>query len=285
MDSMYSWGEFFETLKGMKENGDDAKDELFEQMSYYFQQLDRACTREEIYNILIAVSALFLMQKNAQNRINSKCLDGLLLTQHALFSGELDLWRALAEDYPEYIDTCKFYISKGITKHSVYAACEFDRPEILILLMQNGIKSPAGARICSLFGSLQCLKIIYAEDQECLGLQEFRDAIRSGNVEMVKFFLDIGNASITAEAFSTAANAGFCEILELFFERDRNRSCNTAFALFEACKEHRHEAVKVLLKHGAQVTNFLLSFDDAFDEGIMKILREEKEQREKNTQV
>lgn len=275
----YSWGEFYETLKEMKENGDDAKDELFDKMSSYFQELDKASTRETIYNILCSIVRFFTLESEAQNRINSKCLDGLLLTRHELFNGELGLWQALAEHHSEYIDTCKFYISKGIIKNSVYAACEFDRPELLVLLTQNGIKSPAEARVCSLFGSLQCLKIIYAEDQKCLGLQEFRDAIRSGNVEMVKFFLDIGNTPVTAEAFSTAANAGFCEILELFFERDRNRSCNIAFALFEACKENRHEAVKVLLKHGAQVSNFLLSFEDTFDEGIMEILREEKERK------
>lgn len=281
----YSWGEFYETLKEMKENGDDAKDELFDKMSSYFQELDKASTRETIYNILCSVARFFTLESEAQNRINSKCLDGLLLTRYALSNGELDLWQALAEHHSEYIDTCKFYIAKGMTKHSFYAACEFDRPELLVLLIKNGTYSVSGAHICCLFDSLKCLKLIHAHYPDCLELfAVFRDAIRYGSIEMVKFFLDNTQHDIFHGAFPIAANRGSCELLELFFERAGN-SYNLDFALFEACKENRREAVKVLLKHGAQVTNFLLSFDDTFDGGIMEILREEKEQREKDTQV
>lgn len=111
----YSWGEFYETLKGMKNNGDDPCDALFDKAEKVFEKMEVAKTQKEVRNILHENDNFTEIEIN---RLNSKLFDGLLLADNTILNSliaydSLSTGLAVASRiHGPYIETYKFLLSK-----------------------------------------------------------------------------------------------------------------------------------------------------------------------------
>lgn len=113
--SPYSWGEFYETLKAMKESGDEVKNEIFEKCSLLFAKLDKASNIQEVKD---AVREIKLSEREI-NYINSPCLDGILISMN-----RGDTYCFANKESPfivpiiqqNRLETFKYYISRGMVK-------------------------------------------------------------------------------------------------------------------------------------------------------------------------
>lgn len=127
MEKDYSWGEFYETMVEMEKKGDTAKNEIFEKCSKLFSALDGATTLKKVQNII----KRFPLTEYEQNYINSSCLDGILLSAKA----EKPLIALVKKG--EYIETCKYYLSKGMAKRCLYKAIKYGRLKTVELLVKK----------------------------------------------------------------------------------------------------------------------------------------------------
>lgn len=109
----YSWGEFYETLKGMKESGDDPCDILFEKAAKVFEKMDKAKTQKEVRDILYKNDDFTELELN---RLNSKLFDGLILADDTMLntscSSLLEGLVTASRITEPYIETYKFLLSK-----------------------------------------------------------------------------------------------------------------------------------------------------------------------------
>lgn len=96
----YSWGPLYET---MKEMDTDYKDEVIQKGFALFKELDNTYSWINIKSI-VEKTPLTVYE---QNKLNSSCLDGILLTY--LCNSPLN---KIIIDYPTYVDTFRFYLSK-----------------------------------------------------------------------------------------------------------------------------------------------------------------------------
>lgn len=125
----YSWGELYETLREMEENGDCVEDPLFRQILDLFPRLDRA---NFIETIEIIEKLSFTEQE--LNRINSSCLDGLMAIRKYLPISHFDL---LCKG--NYIESCKFMLDKG-QPPNVYSSLLSEHVSICKLMLERGGK-------------------------------------------------------------------------------------------------------------------------------------------------
>lgn len=125
----YSWGELYETLREMEENGDRVEDPLFRQILDLFPRLDRA----NFTDTMEIIEKLSFTEQEL-NRINSPCLDGLMAIRKYLPISYFDL---LCKG--NYIESCKFILDKGQTP-SVYSALISDNISICKLMLERGGK-------------------------------------------------------------------------------------------------------------------------------------------------
>lgn len=130
----YSWGEFYETLKEMKESGDEFKNETFEKAHSLFTKLD---TLSNIEDVKQAIKEANLSEIEI-NYINSSCLDGILISMnrgdktrpdkgYCYASKTVPFFVEIVEkyspsgsrrdsEYPQYFETFKYYIVRGFVK-------------------------------------------------------------------------------------------------------------------------------------------------------------------------
>lgn len=111
----YSWGEFYETLKTMKESGDAVKNETFEKCSLLFAKLDKASNIQEVKD---AIREAKLSEREV-NYINSPCLDGIFISMN-----RGDTYCFANKESPfivpiiqgNRLETFKYYISRRMVK-------------------------------------------------------------------------------------------------------------------------------------------------------------------------
>lgn len=111
----YSWGEFYETLKTMKESGDEVKNETFERCSLLFAKLDKASNIQEVKDAVREAK----LSETEINYINSPCLDGILISMN-----RGDTYCFANKESPfivpiiqgNRLETFKYYISQGMVK-------------------------------------------------------------------------------------------------------------------------------------------------------------------------
>lgn len=125
----YSWGTLYETLATCE---GDHEDKSLQKIFSLFHRLDSATTLNEIKTLLKETP----LTDYEKNRVNSACYDGLLVSafkKHPLYT--------LIRIYPEYLDTCKFYLSKKILEETslLYRACEYRREKIVNILLDYKI--------------------------------------------------------------------------------------------------------------------------------------------------
>lgn len=125
----YSWGELYETLREMEENGDRVEDPLFRQILDLFPRLDRA----NFTDTMEIIEKLSFTEQEL-NRINSPCLDGLMAIRKYLSISYFDL---LCKG--NYIESCKFMLDKG-QPPNVYSSLLSENVSICKLMLERGGK-------------------------------------------------------------------------------------------------------------------------------------------------
>lgn len=129
----YSWGELYETLKGMEKNGDFIEDEFFQKVFKLFDRLDKINSYQEIQEILQE----FTLTEYEINRINSSCLDGII------FSINIKYWQPYtAVCKIKFFETAKYYLkhiekSKCNRYDMLAGACECGNFDLVKLLVEN----------------------------------------------------------------------------------------------------------------------------------------------------
>lgn len=222
MEKDYSWGEFYETMVEMEKKGDTTKNEIFEKCSKLFSALDSATTLKKVQNII----KKFPLTEYEQNYINSSCLDGILLSAKA----EKPL-NALVKK-GEYIETCKYYLSKKMVKRCLYKAIKYGRLKTVELLVK---KYEADINVNR---KPYYLPVSYAT--------------LKGHVEIAKFLIE-NDANLDRGFDDVGGYEGYvceCNNLELakyLFNRDRAYGSTM---LHSAFYQRSKEIVKFLLENG-----------------------------------
>lgn len=125
----HSWGELYETTKEMERNGEKITSPLLQKCFSLFQKLDNAKNINKARNIIENMP----ISEEEQNYINSSCLDGILLsinTKKPLL--------ILLDKEKEYVETCKYYLSKGFVKRALWRAIRARKSEIVKVLLDYG---------------------------------------------------------------------------------------------------------------------------------------------------
>lgn len=135
----YYWGEFYTTLKEMKENGDAIEEEFPKKLFTLIDSLENAQSLEEVKTIIKGAD----LSETQVNYINSRCLDGIVGT-----IDKTDPMIELIKRFPNHIETFKFYtqfvfIIKGKDYNRLSVAyitemCKNGCAEILKIAIQNG---------------------------------------------------------------------------------------------------------------------------------------------------
>lgn len=194
----YSWGELYETLKEMQRNGDETKDPFLLRMINLFDRLNSVNTIEELRSILEKEK----FTEYEQNRINSRCLDGILLT----FMKE-DIPESLVKNYTEYIDAILYYINRGLInkRHLCMYAAKFGKNEFAKFILERDIITSSddlhcfmGAIILScetLPQNIETSKILLQKGVN-LNNRNFYKFVTArcviNNISMVKFLIELG---------------------------------------------------------------------------------------------
>lgn len=192
----YSWGELYETLKEMEENGDRVEDSLFRQILDLFPRLDRA----DFTDAMEIIEKLSFTEQEL-NRINSSCLDGLMAIRKYLSISYFDL---LCKG--NYIESCKFILDKGHSP-SVYSALISDNISICKLMAERGGKIESHF-FDTYIGSIK----IYSQGPRENAWKEAKFPI-----EICKFLLEHG--SIPNRHMGDLCIYGSDEILQLLVEK------------------------------------------------------------------
>lgn len=233
-EKKYSWGELYETTKEMEEKGEKIISPLLQKFFALFHELDNAKTIAKVYKIISDIS----ISTEEQNYINSSCLDGILL------SIEYDNPLCnLIEQRKEYVETCKYYLSKGFVKRALFRAIEYNKPKIVELLLKyranpNKVKIPSGS-----FGG-RCPLFM---------------AIKSKNIDIIRILIENG-AKVTYELLDTSIAYENVEIFKLLFNTRRlyeDYENDATGILHAAIYEYRDneqilEMIEFLLQNGAE---------------------------------
>lgn len=99
----HSWGEFYDTLKEMEKNGDTIEDENLLKTFSLIEKLENAKNEREIWDVIEQSNITYY----ERNRINSSCLDGLILSRRDRY------WEGLGPLFsPKHTEAAKFFIAK-----------------------------------------------------------------------------------------------------------------------------------------------------------------------------
>lgn len=104
------WGEFYNTLKEMKENGDTSENKQIQRIFELIDSLENAKNLQEVKSII----NFYNLTETEINYINSRCLDGIIATIN-----KEDPGLEMIEKIP-YIDTFLFYYEREGFQESTY---------------------------------------------------------------------------------------------------------------------------------------------------------------------
>lgn len=218
LQNTYSWGELYETLKKMSDNGDEHKDPLFTKAFELFAKLDNAVGKKEVKKILQE----YPFTEEELNRINSPCLDGII----GCIKNS-----SIHRIYSKYsIETLKYFLDRRICVRSVSRAILNDRVDILKLFIERGVDI-----------QIQCKKYLqYA----CYGFSP----------KCVRFL--INKDSISEQAFVLAVQSDYTDITQLFIDNGIDINCWNGRPLLNAFLAGNEKQVKFLLEKGAKVMQY-----------------------------
>lgn len=254
----YNWGEFYETLLEMKQKGDTTENEIFEKCSQLFTKLDNATNIIQIREIITETP----LTDYEQNYINSSCLDGILLSAKVTYP-----MTVLAKSKKDYIETCKYYLSKKVPP-SIYNAIKYGNLKMLELFFTNKIKKANISLSLSGSKKRQCTLLEYATYK--------------GQTEVAKFLIENGEEiEDTFDKYGGygcyIAQKGNFELVKYIFEKYRNEW--GGYMLINALIHRRTEIVKFLIENNVLETMDIYELDllhenmeYCYDSSIWKLL-------------
>jgi hypothetical protein len=223
-EMIYSWGEFYDTVSTCDEYTDEQRKQFL-----VFEALDKTATLKEIRKVL----KQYKLSEIEINRLNSPCLDGLLVS--VKYKKPL---QKIIKSFPRderYLETCKYYLEKSISKRCLFMASKYGREKIVELLLNRGAD-------------------IHAENDWAL-----HTASRNGHTEVVRLLLDRG-ADIHANndwALRWASRYGHTETVKLLLDRGAEND----LALRSASKnDHTDTKIIIYEKITINNTNNLFAF-------------------------
>lgn len=222
LQNTYSWGELYETLKKMSDNGDDHKDPLFTKAFELFAKLDNAVGKKHVKKIL----ANYSFTEDEINRINSPCLDGII----ALINFEYPLTKFLKSKHS--METLKYFLDRKICNRSVIQAISFDRVDALELFAERGAD---------------------IKTDEKMYLSE---ACAEGCSQCIRFFAN--KDSISNEDFLLASDSQVGnDIIQLFIDYGIDINCKKGRALLNAFLLGNKDRAEFLISKGAKIMNYV----------------------------
>jgi hypothetical protein len=135
---IYSWGPLYETLKEMKENGDDHQDEKLRYAFQLFEKLDKVETIVQIRKIIL--DGLRNISSDEQKRWNSPCFDGIVETIH--FNSPI---QKILEKHPQHVEAFKYYLLRTPEKRRKElfdVIRKYDRANYVQILLKSVELSP-----------------------------------------------------------------------------------------------------------------------------------------------
>lgn len=210
---MTYWGEFYSTVLQCE----DCTSQEQKQFEIFFE-LNNAKTLKEVRKIL----KKFPLTEEEVNRLNSRCLDGILVS--AKYKRPLQI---LIRSYPQYIETCRYYLDKNMVKRSLIMACSQGRKQIVELLLEKGAdmhakKDEALSRACS-------------------------------HIEIVQLLLDKGiDIRARTHALIHASHLGTIATVKLLLKNGADPRANHNKALYTACVRGNIKIAQLLIENGAE---------------------------------
>lgn len=224
----YSWGEMYETLKTMKENGDDSEDPVFTRFFEAVKELDDAKTLTEVKTILTKYNFSTIEIE----RINSPCYDGLTFV---LKVPEGELISKLVDEQ-KYIETCKYLLLKDMAVRTLLRACRYNNLEMVKLMFINSSHIERNKALLS--------------------------ACACNHIDTVKFLVQNG-AEINYKndtPICIASQNGHLEIVKFLVEKGADIHTDDNYSLTYAIKNKRLKVVEFLLQQGALINIKCVSF-------------------------
>lgn len=126
----YTWGELYETLKELEEKGDCHEDKELQKTCTLISSLEKTKTMRAAKKLIKSA----IISDYELQRINSPCLEGLLLT-----GTDKDPIIMLMKLCPHYMDTFRFYMDRITTYSNFSEACVYGTKEMIELLTNKNI--------------------------------------------------------------------------------------------------------------------------------------------------
>jgi hypothetical protein len=300
----YSWGEFYNTLKEMEKNGDRIEDENLLKTFSLIEKLDNAKSEREIWDIVAANK----ITKYEQNRINSSCLDGILVAKPRYSWEGLD--DILFE--PKYIEAAKFFIIKASYNYEdALKKClsENNTELALVLIPLCNFGYFWGYEFNSVlkFGNIILMEALEKHGYK-FDIWTVKHAIKNNSLDAIRFFanrnydcdiilcicVEERNCNCTElllTEYKNKVNVNLfhhgqtlltiaCKhnikpgVIDLLLRHGANIHADDEEALVRASEHGRMKVVKFLLKNGAIVTDRAISLAANYNrKDIIKILR------------
>lgn len=147
---VHSWGEFYDTLKEMKENGDTSESEQIRRIFELINKLENAKNLQEVKEVI----NFYNLTEIEINYINSRCLDGIIATIN-----KEDPGLELIEKIP-HVDTFLFYYEREGFQESTYKNRYGEQDTTLIV---RKLSDRYLGLLCK-NGCTEILKIIVSQD-------------------------------------------------------------------------------------------------------------------------
>lgn len=243
----YSWGPLFET---MKELDTDYKDETLRKGFELFKELDAVYTYHT-WDPSVAIREALTkaaLTPYEQNKLNSPCLDGILLTHKAN-----NPFNEIIINYPKYVDTFLYYIEIfQVTEPTLHLLAFTGRVELFNCLKAEHLAITEIRRIGYDSLHYEYIPIAYIM---------FEQACRYGHLELAKTIFErqkLDKKYIRCDSICDLAY--YPDIVEFLIEKDiklkerwnfeNMETENTAiWALNTACARGQIDIVKRFLTH------------------------------------
>jgi ankyrin repeat protein len=246
----YSWGEMYETLKTMQENGDDPQDEIFARFFETVKELDEAKTVSEVKTILTKYN----FSDIEIERINSPCLDGLLL---ALKVPESSLMAVVVD--AQKIETCKYLLGKNMGTRTLIRACKLNNIEMvkLMLIEASFFEKDKGLQIASARGFFDIVQLLLQNKANV----HFENgtplcvACQNGHLDVAKLLIQYNADIHTDNEYCLRASAlnGHKKMVEFLLDCGALISIDNNQPLRNAVKADKIDIVEMLLDRGAYI--------------------------------
>lgn len=176
----HSWGPLYETMKELDNAGDtDYKDETLHKGFQLFKDLDDVYTYKSWDPLVAIIEALAkaALTSYEQNKLNSLCLDGILLTYE-----KNNPFNEIIVNYPKYIDTFLYYLEKfEVTEPTLLLLASTGRVELFNCLRAEHLNIYSDRGRSPYFSGYICVSITYIM---------FEQACSCGHLELAKTIFD-----------------------------------------------------------------------------------------------